>query len=80
MIGDDKNDRRAEWRQIPLCVVTTADVSSSGAVHAKVDPLDTELVPVVVDSRLFPARCGRQLPLACAIIFKWGRVWMAPLG
>lgn len=29
-----------------------------GAVHAKVDPLDTELVPIVIDTRLLVARCG----------------------
>jgi hypothetical protein len=96
IIGDDKNDGLsiAAARKPPSPSRMEADPSaciwslttlhdrmgSSGAVHTKVDPLDTELVPVVVDSRLFPARCGRELPLAGGAIFQWGRVWVAPLG
>ncbi|KAI9430356.1 hypothetical protein H4582DRAFT_2060867 [Lactarius indigo] len=45
-------------------------LGSLGAVHAKVDPFDTELVPIVVDTRLFMTRRRCQLPLECGGLFE----------
>jgi hypothetical protein len=54
--------------------------SSSGAFHAEVDPLDTELMPIVINTRFFVTRCGMQFPLAGGGLFEGGSVWVGRVG